>query len=164
MRRAFLSVLAAALLLPGAASAKLPRHGVLVVGRSLASVGLGARSASVRAALGSDFGVCRGCATTTWYYTYRPFAQTGLGVEFRSGRVAAVYTLSEPQGWHTSNGLALGASLTDVKLLFRPLTTRPCRGYTALTIRRGTVVTAFYVVDSRLWGFGIQRPGVPVCR
>ena len=64
---------AAALVLSGSAAAALPRHGTLVPGRSLGGIRLGEPAAQVRAALGSKFGVCRGCATTTWYFTYRTF-------------------------------------------------------------------------------------------
>jgi hypothetical protein len=39
-----------------------------------------------------------------------------------------------------------------------------CGGYAALTRMDGQTVTAFYVVDEEVWGFGLLRPGVPVCR
>jgi hypothetical protein len=27
-----------------------------------------------------------------------------------------------------------------------------------------TATTAFYVLDNRVWAFGLSRPGLPVCR
>jgi outer membrane protein assembly factor BamE (lipoprotein component of BamABCDE complex) len=47
------------------AAAKLPARGALVPDRSLGGIRLGETQAQVRAALGSSFGVCRGCARTT---------------------------------------------------------------------------------------------------
>ena len=83
--------------------------GALVAGSSLGGVRLGEPAAQVRAALGGSYGVCSGCARPTWYFTYRPFAQPGLGVELTGGRVSAVYTLWQPSGWHGPQGLVLGA-------------------------------------------------------
>jgi hypothetical protein len=51
----------------------LPPAATFVPGRSLAGIRLGERAAEVRAQLGRDYGLCRGCATTTWYFTYRIF-------------------------------------------------------------------------------------------
>src|SRR4051812_14692911 len=95
-------------LLAAAVVAALPVHGVLVPGRSLAGVHLGDSTAAVRARLGAGYGVCESCTATTWYFTYRRFTQQGLGVEFRRGRVAAVFTLWEPAGWHASTGQRFG--------------------------------------------------------
>lgn len=135
-----------------------------MVGHSLGSVHLGAAAASVRSALGPSYGVCRGCADTTWYYTYRRFEQQGLGVAFRRGRVVAVFTLWQPPGWHTARGTRLGARIATVKLVYRPTDEVHCGTYSALTLRIGDTVTAFYATRGRLWGFGLLRAGVPVCR
>src|SRR2546423_6352034 len=118
MRTALLCVL----LLVAAApvSAAPPKAGTLVPGRSLGGVRLGETAPKVRAALGDSYGVCRGCAVTTWYFTYRPFDRHGLAVELVGGRVSGVYTLWEPNGWSTPGGLRLGAAGADFQKPPRP--------------------------------------------
>jgi len=39
-----------------------------------------------------------------------------------------------------------------------------CDGYDALILRREDTVSSFYVLDERLWGFGLSRRGLPICR
>lgn len=161
------TALACALLLctAGAAAAALPQQGVLVPGRSLGGIRLGETAARVGAALGTRYGVCRGCGTTTWYFTYRPFTRQGLGVELTGGRVSAVYTVWSPRGWRTPGGLRLGAVEAQVTALSGPLLVNACPGgYDALTKLEGGVQTAFYVVDHKLWGFGLLRAHASPCR
>ena len=140
-----------------------PRAGVVVPGVSLGGLRLGATPAAVRAAWGSGFGTCRGCAAPTWYFTYRPFTQQGAGVEFRRGRVSALYTLWAPPGWRTPKGLAIGDPAATVTRLYGALPLEQCVGYSALLLRRGATLTAFYVVGSKLWGFGLMRYGRSPC-
>jgi hypothetical protein len=163
MRLALLS--AAVLFTTGSASAALPVHGTLVPGRSLGGVHLGEKAGAVQAALGRRYGVCRGCRTTTWYFTYRPFTRQGLGVEFRGGRVAAVYTIWRPAGWSAPKGLRLGAVEAQVTDLAGPLVVLACAGYDALT-RDSTadVRTAYYILDGELWGFGLLPAHANPCR
>jgi hypothetical protein len=163
MRRAlvFAAVLACA---AGSAAAAPPRDGVLVPGRSLGGVHLGDSAGTIRARLGRDYGVCRGCATTTWFYTYKPFTQKGLAVELTKGRVSAVWTLWQPDGWHAPKGLQLGALEEQVSSLAGPLVPLVCSGYDALTRDDGRVRTAYYVVDGKLWGFGLLRRNANPCR
>jgi hypothetical protein len=127
-----------------------------VPGRSLAGVRLGEPAAEVRAHLGRDHGLCRGCATTTWYFTYRRFDDKGLAVELTRNRVSAVYTLWQPQAWRTRGGLALGAPQANVPHTV-PIA---CSGYEAFVV--GTSV--YYVVDGSLWGFGLIQRGRSPCR
>jgi hypothetical protein len=127
-----------------------------VPGRSLAGIRLGERAAEVRVHLGRDYGLCRGCATTTWYFTYRIFEDKGLAVELTRGRVSAVYTLWQPPGWRTSRGLTLGAPQARVPHAI-PVT---CAGYEAFV--DGTSV--YYVVNGSLWGFGLVQRGRSPCR
>jgi hypothetical protein len=145
-------------LLAAAVVAALPVHGVLVPGRSLGGVRLGDTQAQVRALLGSDRGVCESCAAPTWYYTYKPFTQAGLGVEFARGRVRAVFTLWQPPGWRASTGQRLGDPAP------RGLRAKGCRELAAYFQRRRDVVTTYYVLGGKLWGFGLSRPGAPLCR
>lgn len=135
--------------------AALPAAAAFVPGRSLGGVRLGEPAAQVRKQLGSDYGVCRGCATPTWYFTYRRFDDRGLGVELTAGRVSAVYTLWQPPGWHAGT-LRLG----DPQARIGPAITVACSGYDALV--RGTSV--YYVVNGNLWGFGLVPKGRSPCR
>ena len=125
-------------------------------GHSLAGVRLGATAAAVRARLGADYGVCRGCATTTWYFTYRRFDNQGLAVELTRDRVSAVYSLWKPPGWHDSRGVRLGAPEAQVGHGV-PIA---CAGYNAIV--RGTSV--YYIVDGSVWGFGLVPRGRSPCR
>jgi hypothetical protein len=164
MRLTALCVVLAALVATGPATASLPRPGVLVPGRSLAGIRLGETAARVEKALGRSHGVCRGCARTTWYFTYRRFDAHGLAVEIARGRVSAVYTVWRPAGWHASRGLRLGAASYRVTSVTGPLLSLPCPGYTALVRDAGATRTAYYLVDGRLWGFGLLRRGADPCR
>ena len=145
-------------------AALLPQQGVLVPGKSLAGVRLGATPAQVTKAWGRVHGTCRGCAHTTWYFTYAQFDRHGVGVEFRRGRAVALFTLWQPTGWRTSNGLTLGAAAGEVTRLYGALGRTRCKSYTAFTQSRRADVTAFYVSAETLWGFALMRPQVPVCR
>jgi hypothetical protein len=154
----------AALTIATPSTAALPRHGVLVVGRSLGGVQLGDSAPSVREKLGDFYGVCDGCAETTWYFTYRPYAPEGVGVTFRRGHVVAVFTLWRPPGWRTADGVRLGDEVSRVTGRYGRFAEASCGSYSGISVRRGSSVTVFYVVDARLWGFGLLRPSVAVCR
>ncbi|HZO35182.1 MAG TPA: hypothetical protein VFB17_08910, partial [Gaiellaceae bacterium] len=100
MRNRLLATTVIALAFAVPAAAGLPKAGALVPGRSLGGIHLGESPDAVRAALGTFYGVCRGCSRRTWYFTYRPFARQGLAVELTRGRVSGLYTLWRPKGWH----------------------------------------------------------------
>lgn len=140
--------------------AALPHAGTFVPGRSLGGVRLGEPAAEVRRALGRDYGLCRGCATTTWYFTYRRFDDQGLAVELTRGRVSAVYTIWQPSGWHTRSGIALGATEGQVTNAVGAVVPVTCSGYTALL--RGA--SAYFIVGGNLWGFGLFRERGSPCR
>ena len=147
-----------------AAIVVLPSSGTLVPGRSLGGVRLGEPAAQVRTTLGTSYGVCRGCATTTWYFTYGKFESRGLAVELTGDRVSAVYTLWQPTGWRTPNGLRLGAVEGQVTTLAGPLIPIPCTSYTALVHDGKGARTVYYVVDGKLWGFGLLGLAGSPCR
>jgi hypothetical protein len=138
----------------------LPQHGVLVPGQQLARVRLGDRPAQVQRKIGRFYGVCRGCSHTTWYFTYKKFEAHGLGVEFRNGRVDALFTVGTPQGWSTDGGLDLGAPQRSLPRL----PSVACGSYMALVASSPAAVTAYYVAQGRLFGFGLLRPRASVCR
>jgi hypothetical protein len=151
-------------LLIALALAALPQPGTLVPGQSLGGLRLGATRAEVIAAWGPKHGVCRSCRDTTWYFNYRPFEPQGAGAEFRRGRVAALFTLWQPPGWRTPQGLRLGDEASRVTALYGPLPRTRCAGYGALTLRRGRTLSVFYVLRDEVWGFGLLRAGVRACR
>jgi len=157
-------VCAAALALAAPAAAALPERGTLVPGRSLAGVRVGDTAAHVRRTLGAAYGVCDGCRTTTWYFTYRPFTREGLGVELTRGRVSAVYTIWRPRGWGAPHGIRLGAVQAQVTTAVGPLIPIACAGYDALTSDTSSVRTVYYVVEGKLWGFGILQAHANPCR
>jgi hypothetical protein len=140
----------------------LPQHGVFVPFRSLGGLRLGATQPQVARAWGKH-GVCDGCASPTWYFTYKPFTQQGALVTFRRGRVVSLATLWQPVGWHTPSGLLLGDDAARVTAVYGGLATVNCGSYLAYALTRGKVTTAFFVVDNRLWGFGLSLAPVPVC-
>lgn len=146
-----------------AAIGSLPQGALFAPGHSLAGVRLGEPAAQVRAELGAH-GVCDGCTTTTWYFTYAKFTQPGLAVEMHAGRVSAAYTIWQPPGWHTPSGLRLGAVEAQVTKLEAPLAPVQCSGYTALVHDTGTVRDAYYVVGGKLWGFGLVPAQTSPCR
>jgi hypothetical protein len=164
MRRSLFATAVTALALAGAAAAGLPKAGALVPGRSLGGIRLGESPRAVRASLGRSYGTCRGCPRSTWYFTYRPFTQPGLAVEFDRGRVSAVYTLWSPRGWHGQGGLRFGATPLTVHDRVGTLRTVGCNGYTALVRDTFQARTAYSLYAGRLWGFGLFRRGADPCR
>ena len=152
------------LALCASATAAPPESGALVPGRTLGGIRLGETAAGVRASLGSSYGVCRGCATTTWYFTYRPFDRRGLAVELTGGRVSAVYTVWRPAGWHAPRGLRLGAVDAQVTTLAGAVVPIVCSGYDALVRDTAAARTAYYVFRSKLWGFGLLPAHADPCR
>ena len=157
---------ALALSLPLAApiAAAPPDAGVLVPGRSLGGIELGATKGQVERRWGRAYGVCRGCAAETWYFNYFAFQPRGAAVELQKGRVAAVFTLYQPLGWRTTRGLVLGDSVARVTSVYGALVRRECGGYAVLVLPGRGATTAFYVLGDRLWAFGLFRPGLPLCR
>jgi hypothetical protein len=162
--RAVLAAAAAACVATAVAAAAPPRPTVLDPGRTLGGLALGATPKQVNATWGDRFGRCRACAHPTWYFNDRPFEPKGVGVEFRAGRAAALFTLWAPDGWRTTHGLRIGDAAARIGTLHGPVIRVECGGYAALTRMDARTVTAFYVVDDEVWGFGLMRPDVPACR
>ena len=154
----------AAAVLAVPAIAGLPQAGTLVPGQSLGGIRLGETPHAVRAALGRRYGICDGCTRPTWYFTYKPFDAHGLAVEFVHRRVSAVYTLSQPAGWHATNGLRLGATPLQVHRRAGSLHTIACTGYDALVADTGRARTAYFIYDGHLWAFGLFLPNWSPCR
>jgi hypothetical protein len=164
MRRSLVASTVTALALAAPAAAGLPKRGVLAPGRSLGGVRLGESPRAVRAALGTFYGNCRGCHRQTWYFTYGSFDRHGLAVEFEQGRVAGLYTLWRPAGWHGPHKLGFGTSVLAVHRLTGASRTIRCGEYDALVRDAGGTRTAYYLVQGRLWGFGLFGRGISPCR
>lgn len=158
------ALVAFALAVAGGASAKPPRAGLLVPGKSLGGLSLGATQAQVSAAWGSRHGVCRDCRAPTWYFNLRPFEPQGAGVTFRRGRAVALFTVWSPQGWRTDRGLRIDDPAAQIAGLYGSLLRVNCGTYAAMTLKRGRTITSFYLVDEKVWGFGLSRAGEPTCR
>jgi hypothetical protein len=162
--RAAAALLAFVFVLALPASAAPPGAGILVPARSLGGIELGTSEAEVERRWGRAYGVCQSCRRETWYFNYYAFEPRGAGVELERGHVVAVFTIYSPGGWRTTRGLSLGDPATRVKSFYVAVERVRCRGYDALVLRDRRAVTAFYVLDGRLWGFGLSRRGVPICR
>ena len=158
-------VLAAAALGLGVrpATAEPPSGGLFRPGRSLAGVYIGMPKEAVARVWGVRHGVCRDCPQTTWYFNERPFRPEGAGVVLERGRVVQAFTLWKPEGWTTSQGLALGDAGGAVGETYGLLTERACRGYTALVLEEGASWSVFYVFEDELWGFGLIEPRRSPC-
>jgi hypothetical protein len=146
------------------ATASLPRVGVLVPGERLGGISIGATAAQVRETWGARYGICRSCSGMTWYFNLRKFEPQGAGVELRRGRVTGVFTLWGPKGWRTSRGVTVGDNVVRVTTVYGPLARVECGTYYALTIPGKRALSAVYVVGDAVWGFGLFRNGIPVCR
>ena len=163
-RRALTAALLVALAWCGGAAALPPRAGTFEPGKSLGGLRLGLTPAQVRAAWGSAYARCRDCRTLTWYFNYAPFSPEGAGVEFRRGRVDAVFTLWSPTGWRTRSGLRIGDEEARVTALYGALNRGECGSYRVLLLPRRRAVSAFYIVNGRVWGFGLLRAPSRPCR
>ena len=160
---ALTACLALLLAAPGASAAP-PRAGLVVPSKTLGGLALGATKSQVRAAWGTRHGVCRDCPTETWYFNLRRFEPQGAAVTFRKGRAVALFTVWSPPGWRTSQGLRIGDPEFRISTIYGTLFRVDCGRYSAWTMRSNGVTTAFYVFDEQVWGFGLSRPGQPVCR
>jgi hypothetical protein len=151
------------LALVSAARSAPPEAGVLVPGRSLGGAELGWTKAQVEAVWGRAYGRCRSCRQETLYFNRFAFRAEGAGVELRAGRVAAIFTLWAPQ-WSTTRGLRVGDPAIRVNGIYGALPRVECFGYAALLLPGRTSRSAIYLVDREVWGFGLQRANLPVCR
>ncbi|MGH3023437.1 MAG: hypothetical protein ACRDNI_07260 [Gaiellaceae bacterium] len=164
LRHVFVAALAAlGIILALPAAAEPPSGGTFTPGLSLAGVRLGMTAAEVRAAWGARHGVCRDCRQATWYYNERPFQPDGAGVVFARGRVVHAFTVWQPEGWTTPEGLALGAAAGEIGATYGELAQEDCGNYLALVEDEPTARSAYYVYEDEVWGFGLVAPGRSPC-
>jgi hypothetical protein len=160
---ALTAALAAAALVPSAAALP-PRAGLVVPGKTLGGLSLGASREQVWTAWGKRYGVCRDCRLETWYFNFTPGYPQGAGVSFRKGRAVALFTVWGPPGWRTNRGLRIDDPEIRIAGIYGALLRVECGNYSALTLRRGRVTTSIYVFNGRVWGFGLSRSEHRVCR
>ena len=156
-------VVAAALVLVLPASAEPPVGGTFTPGASLAGVELGLAPAEVLETWGTRHGVCRGCEETTWYFNEKPFQPQGAGVVFEDGRVVHAFTVWQPEGWSTPEGLALGEQAGEIGATYGELAEIDCGHYSALVDNGPSSTSAFYVYEDEVWGFGLLERGRAPC-
>jgi hypothetical protein len=162
--RAAVAALLAATVLAAEAPAGPPEAGVLVPGRSLGGIHLGWTRAQVEAAWGHAYGRCRSCRHETFFFNRYAFQPEGAGAELRAGLVQAVFTLWAPASWSTTNGLTIGDPAIRIAGLFGAFPRTQCPGYSAVVLRGRRAWSVVYIFDGEVWGFGLQRPDLPVCR
>lgn len=146
-----------------AGAAEPPTGGTFVPGTSLAGVRLGLTRAQVLDVWGGRHGVCRLCDEPTWYFNERPFQPKGAGVVFRRGRVVHAFTVWQPDGWSTPEGLELGEVAGEVGAVYGELADVDCGEYSALLQEGTTARSAFYVYEDEVWGFGLLAPNRSPC-
>jgi hypothetical protein len=154
-------VAALALALP--AAAEPPTGGSFTPGVTLAGVELGLTGSEVLDALGDRHGVCSECEERTWYFNEKPFQPQGMGVVFEQGRVVHAFTVWQPEGWTTPEGLELGASAGDIGATYGELAEVDCGNYLALVDNDSAATNAFYVYEDEVWGFGLLTRGRAPC-
>jgi hypothetical protein len=185
-RRVLLLVVACALVVAPAAAARpthaagvIPQHGVFVVGKTLAGVGLGFTMAQVKAHWGAGYTLCTAkplCSATqpVWLYEYQVGEPLGVAVRFRDGKTASVFTLGavgvQPLsaggggGWKTVQGLHITDPVSDIFNLYSAATIDTnCLYYGAISMRQGGVTSSFYTASGTIYGFALTAAGEPIC-
>ena len=170
-----LALLIAAALVPQAVAAPagqnratgaLPTRGILVVGKSLAGISLGATQTTVKTRWGSRYVNCikSPCSDPTWLYFYPTGEPVGAGVRFRNNKAVAVFTLGATPGWKSTEGIKIADPASKVYDFYGNPKYTKCIGYEALSLTRNGVTTSFYLTSGVVYGFAITSPGVPVCQ
>lgn len=159
----FGALAAAVVALAVPAAAEPPTGGSFQPGETLAGVRLGMTRPQVLATWGERHGVCRGCPERTWYFNERPFRPEGAGVVFRRGEVVHAFTVWQPEGWTTPEGLALADEAGAIGATYGELAEEDCGDYLALVREEPTGRSAFYVYEDEVWGFGLLASGRDPC-
>jgi hypothetical protein len=159
---ALVSLLVSATLVFPAAGAP-PKGGEFTPGRELGGVKLGMTKQEVLAVWGKRHGVCRSCPRETWYFNYRPFEPEGAGVVFERGRVVHVFTVWQPSGWRTPQGLELGDPSFEASRVYGSLDRRQCTLYHAFVLPGRRAQSIFYVFEDQIWGFGLTEREASPC-
>ena len=144
----------------------LPTRGILVVGKSLAGISLGATQPMVTTRWGSRYVTCTKspCTDQTWMFFYPSGEPVGAAVRFRNNKAVAVFTLGAVPGWKTTEGIKIADPASKVYDFYGNPKYTKCIGYEALSLTRAGVTTSFYLTSGVVYGFAITAPGVPVCQ
>jgi hypothetical protein len=161
------------------ASGAIPQHGVFIVGKTLAGVGLGYTQAQVKAHWGAGYTVCTArplCTATqpVWLYEYRVGEPLGVAVRFKNGKTVSVFTLGavgvQPLsaggggGWKTAEGLRITDPISNIFSFYGAATINTnCAFYGAISMREGGVTSSFYTASGTVYGFALTAVGEPIC-
>ena len=176
---AALAAAAAVAARPAHAAGTIPQHGIFVVGKTLAGVGLGYTQAQVKAHWGNGYRVCTArplctAAQPVWLFEYRIGEPLGVAVRFRNGRVVSVFTLGAVGvnplstggggGWKTGEGLHITDPVSNIYSFYAAATIQTqCLFYGALSMRQGNVISSFYTSSGTVYGFALTATGEPIC-
>jgi hypothetical protein len=144
----------------------LPTRGVLIVGKSLAGLTLGATQATVKKRWGSRYVNCTKapCDDPTWLYFYPSGEPVGAGVRFRNNKAVAIFTLGATPGWKSTEGIKVADPISNLYDLYGTPKYTKFIGYEAYSLTRNGVTTSFYSTSGVIYGFAITAPGVTVCQ
>ena len=124
-----LAIVPAALASPASqqrSTGALPTRGILVVGKSLAGISLGATQTAVKTRWGSRYVNCTKspCIDPTWLYFYPSGEPVGAGVRFRNSKAVAIFTLGATPGWKSTEGIKIADPITSSTTSTAPRSTR----------------------------------------
>jgi hypothetical protein len=164
-----LAIVPAALASPASqqrSTGALPTRGILVVGKSLAGISLGATQTAVKTRWGSRYVNCTKspCIDPTWLYFYPSGEPVGAGVRFRNNKAVAIFTLGATPGWKSTEGIKVADPINKLYDFYGTPKYTKCIGYEAYSLTRNGVVTSFYATSGVVYGFAITVPGLTVCQ
>ena len=164
---------------PAHAAGVVPQHGIFVVNKTLAGVGLGYTQAQVKQHWGSRYTLCTAIPLCSpkepvWLFLPPIGEPLGVGVRFRNGKTVAVFTLGTPGvnplsagglgGWKTAQGLSMFDPVTAIYSLYPAAAiSTQCLSYAALSMRAGGVTSSFYVSSGTVYGFALTAQNEPIC-
>jgi hypothetical protein len=164
---------------PAHAAGVVPQHGIFVVEKTLGGVGLGYTQAQVKQHWGSQYTLCTSkplCSAKApvWIFVPPIGEPLGVGVRFRNGKTAAVFTLGTPGvntlsagglgGWKTKEGLSMFDPVTTIYSDYPAATiSTQCVLYNALSMRAGNVTSSFYISSGTVYGFALTAANEPIC-
>ena len=80
-----------------------------------------------------------------------------------AGAPLYAFTVWQPEGWVTPEGLELGAQAGDIGATYGELAEIDCGDYLALVDNAPTATSAYYVYEDEVWGFGLLERGRSPC-
>jgi len=144
----------------------LPTRGLLVVGKSLGGINLGATQAMVSKRWGNRYTNCTKspCSDPTWLYFYPSGEPVGAGVRFKNNKAVAIFTLGATPGWKSTEGIKVADPISKLYDYYGSPKYTKCIGYEAYSLTKNGVVTSFYSTSGVVYGFAITVPGLSVCQ